>query len=41
MKKRLQKYNFENVSDTYEDTFIINQLIKFTDLCIESEIKMD
>lgn len=39
MKKRLQKYNFENVSDTYEDTFIINQLIKFTDLCIESEIK--
>ena len=37
MKKRLQ--NFENVSDTYEDTFIINQLIKFTDLCIESEIK--
>lgn len=39
MKKRLQKYNFENVSDTYEDTFIINQLIKFTDLCIESEMK--
>ena len=39
MKKRLQKYNFENVSDTYEDTFIINQLIKFTDLCIGSEIK--
>ena len=39
MKKRLQKYNFENVSDTYEDTFIINQLIKFTDLCIESERK--
>ena len=39
MKKRLQKYSFENVSDTYEDTFIINQLIKFTDLCIESEMK--
>lgn len=39
MKKILQKYNFENVSDTYEDTFIINQLIKFTDLCIESEMK--
>lgn len=39
MKNRLQKYNFENVSDTYEDTFIINQLIKFTDLCIESEMK--
>lgn len=39
MKKRLQKYNFENVSDKYEDTFIINQLIKFTDLCIESEMK--
>ena len=39
MKKRLQKYNFENVSDTYEDTFIINQLIKFADLCIKSEMK--
>lgn len=39
MKKRLQKYNFENVSDTYEDTFIINQLIKFTDLCVKSEMK--
>ena len=39
MKKRLQKYSFENVSDTYEDTFIINQLIKFTDLCIKSEMK--
>ena len=39
MKKRLQKYNFENLIDTYEDTSIINQLIKFTDLCIESEIK--
>lgn len=39
MKKRLQKYNFENVSDTYEDTSIINQLIKFTDLCIKSEMK--
>ena len=39
MKKRLQKYNFENISDTYEDTFIINQLIKFTDLCIKSEMK--
>lgn len=39
MKKRLQKYNFENVSDTYEDTIIINQLIKFADLCIKSEMK--
>lgn len=39
MKKRLQKYNFENVSDTYEDTFIINQLIKFADLSIKSEMK--
>ena len=39
MKKRLQKYNFENVSDTYEDTFIINQLIKFTDLCVKFEMK--
>lgn len=39
MKKRLQNYNFENVSYIYEDTSIINQLIKFTDLCIESEIK--
>ena len=39
MKKRLQKYNFENVSDTYEDTSIINQLIKFTDLCIKSEMR--
>ena len=39
MKKRLQRYNFENVSDTYEDTFIINQLIKFTDLCVKSEMK--
>ena len=29
IKKRLQKYNFENVSDTYEDTFI----------CIESKMK--
>ena len=39
MKKRLQKYNFENVSDTYEDTFVINQLIKFADLSIKSEMK--
>lgn len=39
MKKRLQKCNFENLTDTYEDTFIINQLIKFTDLCIKSEMK--
>lgn len=39
MKKRLQNYNFENVSYIYEDTSIINQLIKFTDLCIASEIK--
>lgn len=39
MKKRLQKYNFENVSDTYENTSIINQLIKFADLCIKSEMK--
>lgn len=39
MKKRLQKYNFENFIDTYEDTSIINQLIKFTDLCIKSEMK--
>lgn len=39
MKKRLQKYNFENLIDTYEDTSIINQLIKFTDLCIKSEMK--
>ena len=39
MKKRLQKYNFENHVDTYEDTSIINQLIKFTDLCIKSEMK--
>ena len=39
MKKRLQKYNFENLIDKYDDTSIINQLIKFTDLCIESEMK--
>lgn len=39
MKKRLQKYNFENLIDIYEDTSIINQLIKFTDLCIKSEMK--
>lgn len=39
MKKRLQKYNFENLVDTYEDISIINQLIKFTDLCIKSEMK--
>ena len=39
MKKRLQKCNFENHVDTYEDTSIINQLIKFTNLCIKSEMK--
>ena len=39
MKKRLQKYNFENHVDIYEDTSIINQLIKFTNLCIKSEMK--
>ena len=39
VKKRLQKYNFENFSDTYEDTSIVNQLIKFTELCIEYEMK--
>lgn len=39
MKKRLQKYNFENFSNTYKDKNIINQLIKFTDLCIKSEMK--
>lgn len=39
MKKRLQKYNFENISDTYKDTAIINQLIKFTDLCIKSVMR--
>lgn len=39
MKKRLQKYNFENLIDTYENTSIINQLIKFTDLCIKSVMK--
>ena len=39
MKKRLQRYNFENLIDTYEDTSIINQLIKFTDLCIKFEMK--
>lgn len=39
MKKRLQKYNFENLIDTYENTSSINQLIKFTDLCIKSEMK--
>ena len=39
MKKRLQKYNFEIFSDTYKDTAIINQLIKFTDLCIKSEMR--
>ena len=39
MKKRLQKYNFKNLVDTYEDTTIINQLMKFTDLCIKSEMK--
>lgn len=39
MKKRLQKYNFEDFSDTYKDIPIINQLEKFTDLCIKSEMK--
>ena len=39
MKKRLQKYNFEKFIDTYEDTSIINQLIKFTNLCIKSKMK--
>lgn len=39
MKKRLQKYNFENFSDTYEEKNLINQLIKFTDLCIKSEMR--
>lgn len=39
MKKRLQKYNFENVSDTYKEKNVINQLIKFTDLCIKSKMK--
>lgn len=39
MKKRLQKYNFENFSDTYKEENVINQLIKFTDLCIKSEMK--
>lgn len=39
MKKRLQKYNFEDFRDIYKDTYIINQLIKFTDLCIKSEMK--
>ena len=39
MKKRLQKYNFENFSDTYKEKNVINQLIKFTDSCIKSEMK--
>lgn len=39
MKKRLQKYNFENFSDTYKEKNVINQLIKFTNLCIKSEMK--
>lgn len=39
MKKRLQKYNFGNFIDKYEDTSIINQLIKFTDFCIKYEMK--
>lgn len=39
MKKRLQKYNFEDFRDTYKDISIINQLEKFTDLCIKSEMK--
>lgn len=39
MKKRLQKYNFEDFSDTYKDTSVINQLVKFTDLWIKSKMK--
>lgn len=39
MKKRLQKYNFEDFSDRYKDISIINQFEKFTDLCIKSEMK--
>lgn len=39
MKKRLQKYNFKDFSDTYKDISIINQLERFTDLCIKSEMK--
>lgn len=39
MKKRLQKYNFETFSNTYKDKKVIEQLIKFTDLCIKSEMK--
>ena len=39
MKKRLQKYNFENFSSTYKGEKIINQLIKCTDLCIKSEMQ--
>ena len=39
MKKRLQKCNFEDFSDTYKDKTIINKLIKFTDLCIKSDMK--
>ena len=39
IKNRLQKYNFESFINTYEDTTIINQLIKFTELCIKFEMK--
>ena len=39
MKKRLQKYNFETFSNIYKDKNVIEQLIKFTDLCIKSEMK--
>ena len=39
MKKRLQKFNFEELIDTYKDSSVINQLIKFTDLCIKNEMK--
>lgn len=41
MKKRLQKYNFENFSDTYEEKNVINQLIKFADLCVKFFISFD
>ena len=41
MKKRLQKYNFENFSDIYEEKNVINQLIKFADLCVKFFISFD
>ena len=37
-KQRQEKYR-KIINNTYEDTFIINQLIKFTDSCIKSEMK--